>query len=111
MNYFLVWSQNKFFQTSKWKNQKMDIYKCPKSKIQKNFSFKNFNILYNKLKFLLKDRESLVKKKHLPTSFLDSLSEVRVLCVGPPYSLNLKMLNETLKKLKIEKIVPFDKLS
>ncbi len=38
----------------------MDIYKCPKSKTQKNFSLKNFNILYNKLKFLLKAK---VKKK------------------------------------------------
>ncbi len=32
----------------------MDIYKCPKSEIQKNFPNKNFNILYNKLNFLLK---------------------------------------------------------
>jgi hypothetical protein len=34
----------------------MDIYKCPKSKIQKNFPNKNFNILNNKLKNLLKDQ-------------------------------------------------------
>jgi hypothetical protein len=32
----------------------MDIYKCPKMKIQKNFPLKNLNILYNKLNFLLK---------------------------------------------------------
>ena len=32
----------------------MDIYKCPKSKTQKNFPNKNFNILNNKLNFLLK---------------------------------------------------------
>ena len=32
----------------------MDIYKCPKSEIQKNFPFKNFNILNNKLKKVLK---------------------------------------------------------
>ena len=32
----------------------MDIYKCPKSKIQKNFPNKNFATLYNKLKNLLK---------------------------------------------------------
>jgi hypothetical protein len=34
----------------------MDIYKCPKSEIQKNFPNKNFNILNNKLKNLLKDQ-------------------------------------------------------
>jgi len=33
----------------------MDIYKCPKLKTQKNFPQKNSNILYNKLKFLLKE--------------------------------------------------------
>jgi hypothetical protein len=33
----------------------MDIYKCPKSETQKNFPSKNFNILNNKLKFLLKE--------------------------------------------------------
>ena len=33
----------------------MDIYKCPKSKNQKNFPNKNFNILYNKLEKQLKD--------------------------------------------------------
>ena len=32
----------------------MDIYKCPKSEIQKNFPNKNLNILYNKLKKVLK---------------------------------------------------------
>ena len=32
----------------------MDIYKCPKSETQKNFPFKNFNILNNKLKKVLK---------------------------------------------------------
>ena len=35
----------------------MDIYKCPKSKIQKNFPNKNFNILYNKLKKVLKEKK------------------------------------------------------
>jgi len=39
----------------------MDIYKCPKSKIQKNFPFKNFNILYNKFQNLLKAKLPLVK--------------------------------------------------
>ena len=39
----------------------MDIYKCPKSKIQKNFPLKNFNILYNKLKKVLKAKLPLVK--------------------------------------------------
>ena len=33
----------------------MDIYKCPKSETQKNFPIKKFNILYNKLNFLLKE--------------------------------------------------------
>ena len=46
----------RFFSTSFWKNRKMDIYKCPKSEIQKNFPNKKFNILYNKLKYLLKDQ-------------------------------------------------------
>jgi predicted nucleic-acid-binding Zn-ribbon protein len=32
----------------------MDIYKCPKSETQKNFPSKNFNILNNKLKKVLK---------------------------------------------------------
>ncbi len=40
----------------------MDIYKCPKSKTQKNFPFKNFNILNNKLNFLLKEK----KRKKFP---------------------------------------------
>ena len=39
----------------------MDIYKCPKSETQKNFPFKNFNILNNKLNFLLKAKQPLVK--------------------------------------------------
>ena len=39
----------------------MDIYKCPKSKIQKNFPLKILNILYNKLKFLLKDEGDCCK--------------------------------------------------
>ena len=43
----------------------MDIYKCPKSEIQKNFPFKNFNILNNKFQNLLKD----VKKKGFPFYF------------------------------------------
>jgi len=47
-------SQIRFFSTSFWKIQKMDIYKCPKSKIQKNFPNENFNILYNKLEKQLK---------------------------------------------------------
>jgi len=34
----------------------LDIYKCPKSETQKNFPNKNFNILYNKLKKVLKDQ-------------------------------------------------------
>ena len=33
----------------------MDIYKCPKSETQKNFPSKNFNILNNKLKKILKE--------------------------------------------------------
>ncbi len=37
-----LWSQIRFFLTSFLKNRKMDIYKCPKSKIQKNFPNKNF---------------------------------------------------------------------
>ncbi len=36
-----LWSQIRFFSTSFLKIQKMDIYKCPKMKIQKNFPFKN----------------------------------------------------------------------
>ena len=39
----------------------MDIYKCPKSEIQKNFPFKNFNILYNKFKKQLKAEGTLGK--------------------------------------------------
>jgi hypothetical protein len=63
----------------------MDIYKCPKLKTQKNFPQKISIILYNKLKFLLKETKynklkfllkaegkPLVKAKHLLTSFLDS---------------------------------------
>ena len=34
----------------------MDIYKCPKSEIQKNFPNKNLNILNNKLEKILKDQ-------------------------------------------------------
>ena len=45
-----------FFLTSFWKNRKMDIYKCPKSEIQKNFPNKNLNILNNKLEKILKDQ-------------------------------------------------------
>jgi hypothetical protein len=40
----------------------MDIYKCPKSKTQKNFPQKILNVLYNKLKFLLKDSLNYVFK-------------------------------------------------
>ncbi len=39
----------------------MDIYKCPKSKTQKNFPNKNFNILNNKLKKVLKAKLPAVK--------------------------------------------------
>jgi hypothetical protein len=42
----------------------MDIYKCPKSETQKNFPSKNFNILNNKLKKVLKaEGETLLKPK------------------------------------------------
>ena len=42
----------------------MDIYKCPKSETQKNFPNKNFNILNNKLKKVLKaEGETLLKPK------------------------------------------------
>jgi hypothetical protein len=34
----------------------MDIYKCPKTKIQKNFTQK-YSLLYNKLKYLLKEKQ------------------------------------------------------
>jgi hypothetical protein len=33
----------------------MDIYKCPKTKIQKKFTQK-YSLLYNKLNFLLKEK-------------------------------------------------------
>ena len=47
----------------------MDIYKCPKSETQKNFPFKNFNILNNKLGKILK----AVCRIHLVTNFKNVL--------------------------------------
>jgi hypothetical protein len=35
----------------------MDIYKCPKMKIQKKFTQK-YSLLYNKLKILLKEKKT-----------------------------------------------------
>jgi hypothetical protein len=35
----------------------MDKNKCPKTKIQKNFTQK-YSLLYNKLKYLLKEKKS-----------------------------------------------------
>ena len=58
-------SQIRFFSTSFCKIQKMDIYKCPKSRTQKNFPNKNFNILYNKLKFILKETKYNKLEKQL----------------------------------------------
>ena len=64
---FSLWSQIRFFQGSKWKIQKMDIYKCPKLKIQKNFPIKNliFSSTSGENKILAKIKNSftLCKEK------------------------------------------------
>ena len=39
----------------------MDKNKCPKTKIQKNFPQK-YSLLYNKLKYLLKDEDTFGKE-------------------------------------------------